>query len=103
MSVSRAYFATCAKGLEYLLRDELAALGASDVHEKLAGVAFAGELAIGYRACLESRLASRILMPLAEFDVQPNELPLTPPRLWRLIKDARARQANHRAKAEKDS
>lgn len=69
MSVSRAYFATCAKGLEYLLRDELAALGASDVHEKLAGVAFAGELAIGYRACLESRLASRILMPLAEFDV----------------------------------
>ena len=66
---SRAYFATCAKGLEYLLRDELAALGASDVHEKLAGVAFAGELSIGYRACLESRLASRILMPLAEFEV----------------------------------
>jgi 23S rRNA (guanine2445-N2)-methyltransferase / 23S rRNA (guanine2069-N7)-methyltransferase len=68
---SRAYFATCAKGLEYLLRDELAELGASDVHEKLAGVAFAGDLPIGYRACLESRLASRILMPLAEFDV-PN-------------------------------
>jgi 23S rRNA (guanine2445-N2)-methyltransferase / 23S rRNA (guanine2069-N7)-methyltransferase len=71
VSPTRAYFATCAKGLEYLLRDELAALGASDVHEKLAGVAFAGELSIGYRACLESRLASRILMPLAEFDV-PN-------------------------------
>ncbi len=68
MSGTRAYFATCAKGLEYLLRDELAALGASDVHEKLAGVAFAGDLSIGYRACLESRLASRILMPLAEFD-----------------------------------
>ena len=71
MSETRAYFATCAKGLEYLLRDELAALGASDVHEKLAGVAFAGDLSAGYRACLESRLASRILMPLAEFDV-PN-------------------------------
>ncbi len=68
VSGTRAYFATCAKGLEYLLRDELAALGASDVHEKLAGVAFAGDLSIGYRACLESRLASRILMPLAEFD-----------------------------------
>ena len=39
---SRAYFATCAKGLEYLLRDELVALGASDVHEKLAGVAVRG-------------------------------------------------------------
>jgi len=65
---SRAYFATCAKGLEYLLRDELAALGAADAHEKLSGVAFSGDLAIGYRACLESRLASRILMPLAEFE-----------------------------------
>jgi 23S rRNA (guanine2069-N7)-methyltransferase / 23S rRNA (guanine2445-N2)-methyltransferase len=70
VSGSRAYFATCAKGLEYLLRDELAALGASDVHEKLAGVAFAGALSIGYRACLESRLASRILMPLAEFEAE---------------------------------
>ncbi len=63
----RTYFATCAKGLEYLLRDELRALGA-DAHEKLAGVQFSGDLALGYRACLESRLASRILLPLAEFD-----------------------------------
>ncbi|HKE49794.1 MAG TPA: THUMP domain-containing protein, partial [Rhodanobacteraceae bacterium] len=68
MTATRAYFATCAKGLEYLLRDELATLGAADVHEKLAGVAFAGDLRIGYRACLGSRLASRILMPLAEFE-----------------------------------
>src|SRR3546814_916333 len=30
------YFATCPKGMEYLLRDELAALGASDVREALA-------------------------------------------------------------------
>jgi len=64
----RPYFATCAKGIEYLLRDELRALGAADAHEKLAGVQFSGDLAAGYRACLESRLASRILMPLAEFD-----------------------------------
>ncbi|TAN07382.1 MAG: bifunctional 23S rRNA (guanine(2069)-N(7))-methyltransferase RlmK/23S rRNA (guanine(2445)-N(2))-methyltransferase RlmL [Rhodanobacteraceae bacterium] len=61
------FFATCPKGLEYLLRDELAALGA-DAHEALAGVRFEGDLACAYRACLESRLASRILMPLAEFD-----------------------------------
>ena len=65
---TRAYFATCAKGLEYLLRDELRALGAGDAREKLAGVAFSGDLRAGYRACLESRLASRILMPLAEFE-----------------------------------
>ena len=63
------FFATCPKGLEYLLVDELQALGAADVHEALAGVHFAGELEIGYRACLWSRLASRILMPIAQFDV----------------------------------
>ncbi|MGH8184114.1 MAG: bifunctional 23S rRNA (guanine(2069)-N(7))-methyltransferase RlmK/23S rRNA (guanine(2445)-N(2))-methyltransferase RlmL [Rhodanobacteraceae bacterium] len=61
------FFATCPKGLEYLLRDELAALG-TDAHEALAGVRFEGDLESAYRACLESRLASRILMPLAEFE-----------------------------------
>lgn len=63
-----AFFATCPKGLEYLLRDELVALGAEDVRESLAGVSFAGTMEVAYRACLWSRLASRILMPLAEFD-----------------------------------
>jgi 23S rRNA (guanine2445-N2)-methyltransferase / 23S rRNA (guanine2069-N7)-methyltransferase len=62
------YFATCAKGLEYLLCDELAALGADDVHEALAGVHFEGDLAAAYRACLHSRLASRVLLPLTDFD-----------------------------------
>jgi len=64
----RDFFATCPKGLEYLLVDELKALGASDVREALAGVHFHGELEVGYRACLWSRLASRVLMPLAEFE-----------------------------------
>ena len=63
-----AFFATCAKGMEYLLRDELRALGADDAREALAGVHFSGELALAYRACLWSRLASRILLVLAEFD-----------------------------------
>jgi 23S rRNA (guanine2445-N2)-methyltransferase / 23S rRNA (guanine2069-N7)-methyltransferase len=63
----RQFFATCPKGLEYLLRDELVALGASEVHEALSGVHFSGELADAYRACLWSRLASRILMPISEF------------------------------------
>jgi len=65
---TRAFFATCAKGLEYLVRDELRALGAIDAREALAGVYFSGTLRTAYRACLESHLASRILMPLAEFD-----------------------------------
>jgi len=65
----RDFFATCPKGLEYLLVDELKALGGADVHEVLAGVHFRGELETAYRACLWSRLASRVLMPIAEFAV----------------------------------
>ncbi|MCI1710220.1 MAG: bifunctional 23S rRNA (guanine(2069)-N(7))-methyltransferase RlmK/23S rRNA (guanine(2445)-N(2))-methyltransferase RlmL [Chiayiivirga sp.] len=64
----RRWFATCAKGLEYLLVDELRELGAGEVREALAGVHFSGDLATAYRACLWSRLASRVLMPLAEFE-----------------------------------
>jgi len=67
-----AWFATCPKGMEYLLRDELVALGASDVREALAGVHFGGTLETAYRACLWSRLASRVLLPLAQFDA-PDE------------------------------
>lgn len=67
-SSPRKFFATCAKGLEYLLVDELRALGAHEPREALAGVNFEGDLRIAYRACLWSRLASRILMPIAEFD-----------------------------------
>ncbi|WP_333681637.1 bifunctional 23S rRNA (guanine(2069)-N(7))-methyltransferase RlmK/23S rRNA (guanine(2445)-N(2))-methyltransferase RlmL [Dyella sp.] len=66
-------FATCPKGLEYLLRDELMSLGAVDVHEALAGVRFSGSLETAYRACLWSRLASRILLPVAEFDAASDE------------------------------
>ena len=69
----RDFFASCPKGLEYLLVDELKALGASDVHEALAGVHFRGELEAAYRACLWSRLASRILMPLAEFEADSGD------------------------------
>ena len=69
----RDFFATCPKGLEYLLVDELQALGASEVHEALAGAHFRGELDAGYRACLWSRLASRILMPVAEFAVEDGD------------------------------
>jgi len=64
----RAFFATCPKGLEYLLRDELKALAANDVREARAGVHFRGTLETALRACLWSRLASRILLPLAEFE-----------------------------------
>lgn len=61
------YFATAARGTEYLLAEELRALGAEDVRESRAGVYFSGPLAVGYRACIWSRLASRILCELARF------------------------------------
>jgi 23S rRNA (guanine2445-N2)-methyltransferase / 23S rRNA (guanine2069-N7)-methyltransferase len=66
--VTTRWFAACPKGLEYLLVDELKALGADSAREQLAGVRFEGDTALGYRACLWSRLASRILLPVAEFD-----------------------------------
>ncbi|NQD38783.1 bifunctional 23S rRNA (guanine(2069)-N(7))-methyltransferase RlmK/23S rRNA (guanine(2445)-N(2))-methyltransferase RlmL [Permianibacter sp. IMCC34836] len=60
--MTHKFFAPCAKGLEYLLVDELKALGAENVHEALAGVHFDGSLETGYRAVLWSRLASRVLL-----------------------------------------
>ena len=61
------YFATCPKGLETLLQDELAQLGAVDLHPTVAGVYFKGDLALGYKSVLWSRFASRILLNIAEF------------------------------------
>jgi putative N6-adenine-specific DNA methylase len=55
------FFATCPRGLEQVLADELAALGAREVTPVDGGTAFAGELALCYTANLESRVASRIL------------------------------------------
>jgi 23S rRNA (guanine2445-N2)-methyltransferase / 23S rRNA (guanine2069-N7)-methyltransferase len=60
-------FATAPKGVEPLLAEELRALGATGVKETRAGVAFEGPLALAYRACLWSRVASRILLPIASF------------------------------------
>jgi 23S rRNA (guanine2445-N2)-methyltransferase / 23S rRNA (guanine2069-N7)-methyltransferase len=71
----QSLFATCPKGLELLLADELRALGAEQVREKRAGVEFAGSLETAYTACLWSRLASRVLLPLKEFPARtPEEL-----------------------------
>jgi len=61
------FFAACPLGLERPLAEELRALHLPRVRPGRAGVAFAGELADGYRACLWSRVASRILMRLTTF------------------------------------
>ena len=67
------FFATAARGLEPLLVNEFVDLGASDVREARAGVFFSGTLPVAYRACLWSRLASRILFPLSEFTASSPE------------------------------
>ena len=59
------FVATCPKGFEKLLAEELASFGVPQVRQLRGQVAFGGELADAYRACLWSRLASRILLVLA--------------------------------------
>jgi 23S rRNA (guanine2445-N2)-methyltransferase / 23S rRNA (guanine2069-N7)-methyltransferase len=63
------FFATASKGTEQVLADELAALGIRRVEAGRGGVGFGDRLEDGYRACLWSRIASRILLPLKSFEV----------------------------------
>jgi putative N6-adenine-specific DNA methylase len=60
------YFATCPRGLEALLTNEIKAAGAKDIKPTDGGVAFAGELAVCYGANLHSRIATRILMQVGQ-------------------------------------
>lgn len=62
-----AFFATASIGTEQLLADELEALGLQGVRATRGGVRFAGTLIEGMRACLWSRIAMRVLLPIAEF------------------------------------
>lgn len=62
-----SFFATCPKGLESLLLNELNQIGVQSAKETVAGVSFKGDFAIGMKACLWSRFASRILLELSEF------------------------------------
>ncbi len=60
------YFASCPKGIEPLLLDELQALGGTALRQTSAGVAFSADMRSAYKALLWSRLANRIFMPLAQ-------------------------------------
>jgi putative N6-adenine-specific DNA methylase len=69
------YFATCGRGVEPVLADELRALGASDVQPGRGGVHFAGDRALLYQANLWLRTAIRVLWPILEARVEsPDEL-----------------------------
>ena len=67
------FFATCPKGFERLLAGELASLGTKRVRALRGQVAFGGTLADAYRACLWSRLASRVTLVLAHVDATDSD------------------------------
>jgi len=66
-------FATTPKAMEGILANEIQALGGQNVQQKLAGVAFQGDLAMAYRACLWLRTASRVLLLLGSFEVKSQQ------------------------------
>ncbi len=57
-------FAPCPRGLEGPLAAELAGIGAGAVQAVAGGVAFEGDTRVVYRANLESRIATRVLLRL---------------------------------------
>ena len=63
-----AFYAACPKGLEGLLLEELKTLDVSSPRETAGGVHFSGDLATAYRCCLWSRLANKVLLPLASIE-----------------------------------
>ncbi|UJD75061.1 23S rRNA (guanine(2445)-N(2))/(guanine(2069)-N(7))-methyltransferase [Photorhabdus luminescens] len=62
-------FASTARGLEELLKNELEMLGAQACKIVQGGVHFQGDDRVMYKSLMWSRLASRILLPLNEFNV----------------------------------
>lgn len=58
------FLASAPRGFADLLAAELTLLGAQEVRERALGVSFTGPLEAAYRACLESRLASRIFLEI---------------------------------------
>jgi len=69
------YFATCGRGIEPVLAEELRALGAAEVEPGRGGVHFQGDKALLYKANLWLRTAIRVLQPILEATVgSPDEL-----------------------------
>ena len=64
----RYWIATAPIGAASVLAEELAAFGATDLRERSNDVKFQGTLAVGYRACLWSRTATRVLLSLGSIE-----------------------------------
>ena len=70
MSSSRSerFFASAPRGLEPLLRDEIALIGGRDAGTVAGGVSFTGDWTTCYRVNFWSRIASRVLWQVSSFD-----------------------------------
>jgi len=65
-----AFFVTAPRGLVDVLADELRMLGARVVRTEPGGCRVRGPLEFGYRICLWSRVANRVLLHLADLPVR---------------------------------
>lgn len=62
------FFAVAARGLEPVVRHELATLGARAIEQVAGGVRFRGDLGVGLAACLWLRAGSRVLVEIGRFE-----------------------------------
>ncbi|XQW83422.1 bifunctional 23S rRNA (guanine(2069)-N(7))-methyltransferase RlmK/23S rRNA (guanine(2445)-N(2))-methyltransferase RlmL [Thalassotalea piscium] len=62
------FLALTSPGIEILLADEISTLGAEQVVQKPEGVYFTASLSLGYKICLYTRLATRVLLKIGEGD-----------------------------------
>src|SRR5271166_4860168 len=70
----RYWIATAPIGAASVLAEELLQYGASDIRERSNDVKFQGTLEVGYRACLWSRTATRVLLSLGSIDAASSEI-----------------------------
>ncbi|MCK4706874.1 MAG: 23S rRNA (guanine(2445)-N(2))/(guanine(2069)-N(7))-methyltransferase, partial [Gammaproteobacteria bacterium] len=73
MSSTNHFFASCSKGIEDLLQKELEQLGIQQTKIHTGGVSFDSDIEYAYKACLWSRVASRILLQLKEFTISSDD------------------------------
>jgi 23S rRNA (guanine2445-N2)-methyltransferase / 23S rRNA (guanine2069-N7)-methyltransferase len=69
----RYWIATAPVGAASVLAEELAQFGSSDIRERSHDVKFQGTLEVGYRACLWSRTATRVLLSLGSIDASSSK------------------------------
>src|SRR6202453_927876 len=69
----RYWIATAPVGAASVLAEELAQFGATDIRERSHDVKFQGTLEVGYRTCLWSRTATRVLLSLGSVEAGTTE------------------------------